>query len=83
MTTDQNTTSVAHRPSQARCVHHWVIEAPNGRESRGKCKLCGKAKTFANSNENVMWEQTNTLRNDLRSSIRVPRPEDLALSDEQ
>jgi hypothetical protein len=30
-----------------------------------------------------MWEQTNTLRNDLRSSIRVPRPEELALSDEQ
>jgi hypothetical protein len=30
-----------------------------------------------------MWEQTNTLRNDLRSAVRVPRPEDQTLSDEQ
>lgn len=82
MTTEQ-TTAAPRKVSQARCVHHWVIEAPNGRESRGKCKICGKAKVFANSTENVMWEQTNTLRNDLSRSIRVPRPEDLALSDEQ
>lgn len=77
------TTTTARRTSSARCVHHWVIDAPNGRESRGKCKNCGKAKVFANSTENVMWEQTNTLRNDLSRSVRVPRPEDQSLSDEQ
>ncbi len=76
-------TTATRRTSASRCVHHWVIEAPNGRESRGKCKNCGKSKVFANSTENVMWEQTNTLRNDLRSAVRVPRPEDLSLSDEQ
>ena len=76
-------TTATRRTSSARCTHHWVIEAPNGRESRGKCKNCGKSKVFANSTENVMWEQTNTLRNDLRSAVRVPRPEDLSLSDEQ
>ena len=81
--TMEQTTTIERRPTQATCVHHWVIESPNGRESRGKCKMCGKAKVFANSNENVMWEQTNTLRNDLGRSVRVPRPEDLALSDEQ
>ncbi|MSP22799.1 MAG: hypothetical protein EXR66_07290 [Dehalococcoidia bacterium] len=76
-------TAAPRRASSVRCVHHWVIEAPNGRESRGKCKNCGKAKVFANSTENVMWEQTNTLRNDLSRSVRVLRQEDQLLSDEQ
>jgi hypothetical protein len=30
----------------------------------------------------VMWEQTNTLRSELRSGVRIPRPTDLLLSDE-
>ena len=69
--------------TQANCVHHWIIESPSGRESRGVCRNCGKAKNFANSTENVMWEQTNTLRNDLRSSLRIPNPkDDVTLSDE-
>lgn len=71
------------RVASARCVHHWIIEAPNGRESSGKCKRCGKHKDFANSAESVMWEQTNTLRNDVRNAIRIPRPKELTLSDEQ
>jgi hypothetical protein len=60
------------------CVHHWMIEAPKGRESRGVCKNCGQIRNFANSNEHVMWEQTNTIRN----SIRVSRPSEIRLSDE-
>ena len=40
------------------------IESPNGRESRGVCKRCGSKRNFSNSTESVMWEQTNTLRND-------------------
>lgn len=60
------------------CIHHWVIDAPTGRESRGTCKHCGTAKNFANSNEHVMWEQTNTLRN----TLRVARPADSHLADE-
>ena len=67
----------------ASCVHHWLIEAPNGRESTGVCKRCGKKRSFANSTENVMWEQTNTLRNDLRGSLRIPKAsEEMLLSDE-
>ena len=23
------------------CVHHWVIEMPQGPTSEGRCKLCG------------------------------------------
>lgn len=77
------TQEVERKVRSARCVHHWVIEAPNGRESRGHCKNCGKKKVFANSTEHVMWEQTNTLRNDLRSALRIPKPKDVTLSDEQ
>lgn len=66
------------RKSAKNCVHHWVIEAPNGRESSGACKHCGTERNFANSNEQVMWEQTNTIRNPLR----VSRPAEIRLSDE-
>ena len=72
------------RTMRATCVHHWVIDSPSGRESRGTCKHCGKSKVFANSTENVMWEQTNTVRNDLRNVLRIPRvAEDITLSDEE
>lgn len=70
------------RQSRTRCVHHWLIEAPGGRESTGTCKRCGKKRSFANSTESVMWERTNTLRADLASTIRIPRPSEIRLSDE-
>ena len=66
-----------------KCVHHWIIETPNGRESQGVCKRCGAKKEFANSNESVMWEQTNTLRNDLRESTRYSKTAEIRLSDEE
>lgn len=38
------------------CVHHWVIESPGGRESRGVCKRCSVQKGFANSTIEAVWE---------------------------
>ncbi|MBM3140281.1 MAG: hypothetical protein FJZ92_08735 [Chloroflexi bacterium] len=67
---------------QSACVHHWIIEAPNGRESRGVCRNCGRQKSFVNSTESVMWEQTNTIRNDLRESSRFSKAADIRLADE-
>ena len=65
------------------CVHHWRIEEPNGRESQGVCKRCGAIKKFANSTESVMWEQTNTLRNDAnRASMRTSKVAEVSLADE-
>ena len=68
------------------CIHHWIIDAPNGRESTGVCKHCGVEKGFSNSTESVMWEQTNTLRNDIRETTkpasRFSRPAEIRLSDE-
>ena len=82
MTTEQTTTR-----SKKACVHHWQIEAPNGRESRGVCKRCGSKRNFANSTESVMWEQTNTIRStpstyefsrsgDVRMADEAPQPDD-------
>jgi len=33
---------------RGRCCHYWIIESPNGRTSRGICKLCGITKEFEN-----------------------------------
>ena len=65
-----------------KCIHHWIIESPNGRESSGSCKRCGRKRAFANSTENVMWEQTNTLRNELRATLRIPKHPEISLADE-
>lgn len=69
--------------SGPKCVHHWAIETPNGRESEGVCKRCGTRRSFSNSNDSVMWEQTNTLRSDLnRGGWRSSKITEVALADE-
>jgi hypothetical protein len=71
------------RPSGKACIHHWQIESPNGRESMGTCKRCGAQKSFSNSTESVMWEQTNTLRSDhSRSGWRSSKASEYSLADE-
>ena len=30
------------------CVHHWVIEPPEGPVSKGVCKICGAEREFDN-----------------------------------
>ncbi len=30
------------------CHHHWVIQQPNGRYSKGVCKLCHGSRRFQN-----------------------------------
>lgn len=37
------------------CVHHWVIESPNGPTSSGTCKNCGDIRDFRNSSESLSW----------------------------
>ncbi len=32
-----------------RCCHHWIIESPNGPNSKGVCKFCNQEREFANS----------------------------------
>ena len=34
--------------TQEQCVHHWLIDPPEGPVSKGVCKLCGEVKEFPN-----------------------------------
>lgn len=45
--------------ANADCVHHFIIEPPEGRYSLGECKKCGLGKRFTNSPSAVAKERTN------------------------
>lgn len=30
------------------CVHHWIIESPDGPTSKGRCRHCGIVAEFSN-----------------------------------
>ena len=34
--------------SKQKCQHHWAIESPAGRTSKGVCILCGAQREFKN-----------------------------------
>jgi len=37
------------------CPHHWIIDRPNGRLSRGVCQLCQEVREFENSINANTW----------------------------
>jgi hypothetical protein len=41
------------RQSEPACLHHWVIETPNGPLSQGICQICQEVREFKNS---IGWE---------------------------
>ncbi|MSQ61227.1 MAG: hypothetical protein EXR43_01420 [Dehalococcoidia bacterium] len=42
---------------QATCRHHWLIGAPEGATSSGRCKRCGEEREFSNSSTDSLWER--------------------------
>lgn len=54
-TTASEETTAEAKASDNGCVHHWVIEPPNGAVSQGSCKSCGEKKEFRNSFEYSSW----------------------------
>ena len=54
-----NDTAVQDSPEQqvATCRHHWVIAAPEGATSMGRCKVCGETREFRNSAGDSFWER--------------------------
>ena len=36
-------------PKESHCVHHWLIETPDGPVSKGVCKYCGVVRYFDNT----------------------------------
>ena len=47
-TATESEESVLDIQSQEQCVHHWIIDPPDGPISKGSCKLCGAEKDFPN-----------------------------------
>ena len=39
------------------CMHHWVIDQPNGPTSEGVCKICGMTQEFKNSFQGSGWDR--------------------------
>ncbi len=44
----------------ADCRHHWIIEAPRGALSTGRCKLCGQERQFRNSASDHIWDDDSS-----------------------
>ena len=38
-------------------MHHYILEAPNGKQAIGICKKCGHKKTHSNINERVVTKR--------------------------
>ncbi len=34
---------------QEECIHHWIIDSPEGPKSYSRCKLCGAVAEFYNT----------------------------------
>ena len=39
---------IQERPAESHCIHHWLIETPDGPVSKGICKYCKAEKYFNN-----------------------------------
>ena len=55
------------------CRHHWVIDAPDGPVSRGKCRACGEARDFKNTIDSTPWgEEQRAAVPEERVGVTIP-----------
>lgn len=40
-----------------KCLHHWLIDKPNGPLSRGRCKKCREERYFVNTPPDIFDQQ--------------------------
>ena len=65
------------------CRHHWVIEAPDGPVSHGKCRLCGETQEFKNVIESTPWgEESGDSAPQEAINVTVPSDDSGDLDDE-
>jgi len=65
------------------CRHHWVIEAPDGPVSHGKCRLCGETQEFKNVIESTPWgEESRDSAPQEAIKVTVPSDDSGDLDDE-
>ena len=56
---EKNIPEQLEKQTETTCVHHWVIEPPEGPFSKGKCLRCGEEKEFQNYFPHSTWENEN------------------------
>ena len=75
--------AVAETPQ---CSHQWMIDSPNGPQSRGECRLCGAERYFQNYIEGSSWGYNVTLdqlRGDNnRLPVTTPQPSKTSLAED-
>lgn len=59
------------RPGDSGCVHHWLLQSPNGPTVRGICKLCGATKEFRTAADNLDDELERDLRKRATNAIHA------------
>ncbi len=52
------------------CIHHWIIEAPNGEKSAARCKKCGAETMFDNGADFYAPSKISRRRVDKREQLR-------------
>jgi len=55
--------------SETGCVHHWIIDSPEGATSQGVCKACGAKNEFSNFLPLPAWIDTKSSLNTTRSVL--------------
>ncbi len=56
--------------TETECRHHWLIEAPNGMTSPGRCKVCGAERDFNNCSP---WEVARAKKLSSKDRINLHR----------
>ena len=56
-----------------RCIHHWILETPNGQYAKGKCKKCNLIGEFRNAFEEIKRKRNGVLVADLSVSADAQR----------
>ena len=57
------------------CRHHWVIEAPDGPVSLGRCRVCGETSEFKNFIESTPWGEESR-ESGSQDPVKVTVPDD-------
>jgi hypothetical protein len=58
------------------CTHYWVIEAPRGPTSIGRCKYCGTVSEFKNYVPFPSWENRPSRYNNHKELTTLDSDED-------
>ena len=57
---EKTVTDVKVNDTAVTCVHHWIIDPPDGPVSTGMCQKCGEKRQFQNYFPHSIWDVGQT-----------------------